>query len=137
MTDFSVVRQPSDPNVRLCIEFFCCSPTLRLNVRLYFRILGVSHTDGMSPIYLLTLYSKKLFLSTYLRIFNLNLTEKYIKYNHHCNVNIIHNSFFVISICLKTSYNAKIHKVNINKYYCFYTDTMIKYQGRNDKGGKG
>ena len=47
VTDFSVVRQPSG----------LCTPH-------YFRIYGVSHTDGMSPIILILLCSKKLRLST-------------------------------------------------------------------------
>ena len=56
-TDFSVVRQHSSPYVWLCFQVFLLPANSPIHVRLSFRILGVSHTSGMTSTFHLRLYS--------------------------------------------------------------------------------
>ena len=59
MTDFSVVRQHSSSYVWLCFQVFLLPANSPIHVRLSFRILGVSHTNRMSPVFLFIVYAIK------------------------------------------------------------------------------
>ena len=57
-TDFSVVRQLSSPYVWLCVQVFLLPANSPIKIRLWFRILGASHTNRMSPVFLPIVYAE-------------------------------------------------------------------------------